>query len=87
MLMAMAFFIGTAVKSAPVNGLPRSVLKIPGLPCFAKASSRASMRKSASMVIDTRWPRTRRLASADHSTELRAAESLVSSAQSTTAAR
>jgi hypothetical protein len=38
-----------------------AVLKISGLPCFARASSSASTQKSACIVIDTRWLSTRRL--------------------------
>jgi hypothetical protein len=37
-----------------------SVLKIPGLPCFAKDSSSASTQNDASIVIDTRHDSTRR---------------------------
>ena len=38
-----------------------SVLKISGAPCLARASSTASMQKSASMLIDTRQDKTRRV--------------------------
>jgi len=38
-----------------------SVLKISGLPCFARASSTASMQKSVVIVIDSRQDSTRRL--------------------------
>jgi hypothetical protein len=38
-----------------------AVLKISGLPCFTSASSNVSTQNVASMVIDTRHDRTRRL--------------------------
>src|ERR1700704_2853457 len=48
------------------EGRPRelrtwSVLEISGLPCFAKASCSVSTQNAASIVIDTRHDRTRRL--------------------------
>jgi len=61
MLIAMALPSSRPVKSAPVNWLPWSVLKISGLPCLAIASSTASRQNSTSIVIDTRHDRTRRL--------------------------
>ena len=47
-------FSNTPVKRGEVNWLPWSVLKISGQPNRAKASSRASMQNSTSMVFDTR---------------------------------
>jgi hypothetical protein len=46
------------VNAAPVNWRPRSGLKMSGGPGFASASSTAAIRKSAAIVIATRWPRT-----------------------------
>ena len=43
------------------TGTAHTVLKISGLPWRARASSTASMQKSASSVIDTRQARTRRV--------------------------
>ena len=54
-------FFSTAVKSMEVNCDPWSVLKMPGLPCRASASSSASIQKAVSIVIDSRQDRTRRL--------------------------
>ena len=51
----------TLMKSVEVNWLPWSVLKIPGVPWRASASSTASMQKPASSVIDTGHARTRRV--------------------------
>src|SRR5271163_2637747 len=42
MLIEIWLAIKTLVKASLVNWLPWSVLKIPGVPCFAKASSNAS---------------------------------------------
>jgi hypothetical protein len=61
MLMAIPLLASTPVDAAPVNCEPWSVLKIAGLPCFASASSSVSMQNAASIVIDTRHDRTRRL--------------------------
>src|SRR5947208_15268855 len=61
MLIAMPFLISTPVKAAPVNCEPWSVLKVAGLPCFASASCNASTQNAASIVIDTRDDKTRRL--------------------------
>jgi hypothetical protein len=61
MLIAMPFLISTPVNAAPVNCEPWSVLKISGVPCFARASSSVSTQNAASIVIDTRHDRTRRL--------------------------
>ena len=61
MLIETPWFSSTLVKATLVNWLPWSVLKISGLPCLARASSSASTQKSASIVIDTRCARTRRL--------------------------
>ena len=61
MLIAMPFLISRPVNAAPVNCEPWSVLKTSGLPCLASASSNVSTQKAASMVIDTRHDRTRRL--------------------------
>ena len=61
MLIAMPFLISRPVNAAPVNCEPWSVLKISGLPCFTSASSNVSTQNAASMVIDTRHDRTRRL--------------------------
>ena len=61
MLIWMALSASRPVKAALVNWLPWSVLKISGLPCLARASSTASMQKSASMVIDSRQLSTRRV--------------------------
>jgi type 1 fimbria pilin len=62
MLIAMPLSASTPVKAAPVNCEPWSVLKISGLPCFAKASCSVSTQNAASIVIDTRHDSTRRLA-------------------------
>src|SRR5205823_2372116 len=51
-----------AGKAEPVNCEPWSVLNISGLPWRAKASSRVSTQKAASIVIDNRQDRTRRVA-------------------------
>ena len=53
MEMRMPLSCRTLVKVKLVNWLPWSVLKISGLPYFAKASSRAQTQKSASMVLDS----------------------------------
>src|SRR5271154_4761848 len=45
MLIEIWLAIKTLVKASLVNWLPWSVLKIPGVPCFAKASSNASTQK------------------------------------------
>ena len=45
-----------------MNWLPWSVLKIPGLPYFASASSRAATQNETSIVFDNRHARTARLA-------------------------
>ena len=57
---ADAFSHRTFVKAKLVNWLPWSVLKISGLPYFAKASSRALMQKSTSMVLESRRDSTSR---------------------------
>jgi hypothetical protein len=44
--------ISTPVKSALVNWLPWSVLKISGLPYRASASSSAATQNEASVVLD-----------------------------------
>jgi hypothetical protein len=49
------------VKASLVNWLPWSVLKISGVPQRCSASSRASMQKAVSIVIDTRQASTRRV--------------------------
>ena len=51
----------TPVKRGEVNWLPWSVLKISGRPNRVRASSRASMQNSASMVFDNRQDRTFRV--------------------------
>ena len=56
------------VKSMPVNWLPWSVLKISGLPYFAKASSRASTQNEASIVFDSRHDSPARLAQSINAT-------------------
>ena len=61
MLIAILFLISTPVNAAPVNWLPRSVLKISGLPWQARASSSVSTQNAASIVIDRRHDSTRRL--------------------------
>ena len=53
--------LSTPVKRGEVNWLPWSVLKISGRPNRAKASSRASMQNSTSMVFDTRQDSTFRV--------------------------
>jgi hypothetical protein len=60
MLMAIPASRSTLVKLWLVNCQPWSVLKTSGLPYRAIASSSASTRKSASMVIDSRQDSTRR---------------------------
>src|SRR6266705_2622757 len=57
-----AWLASRPVNAAPVNCDPWSVLKISGLPWRAKASSRVSTQKAASIVIDSRHDRTRRVA-------------------------
>jgi hypothetical protein len=54
--------ISTLVKSALVNWLPWSVLKISGLPYRASASSSAATPNEASIVFDSRHERIARLA-------------------------
>src|ERR1700680_5332948 len=61
MLIAMPWSASTPVKADPVNCEPWSVLEISGLPCFAKASCSVSTQNAASIVIDIRHDRTRRL--------------------------
>ena len=51
-LVTTRCFSSTPVKSTLVNWLPWSLLKMSGLPRLARASSSASMQKSASIVID-----------------------------------
>ena len=48
--------ISTPVKSALVNWLPWSVLKISGVPYFASASSRAATQNETSIVFDNTTP-------------------------------
>ena len=55
-------WISAPVKSALVNWLPWSVLKISGLPYLASASSSAATQNEASIVFDSRQDRTARLA-------------------------
>ena len=62
MLIAMALSVSAPVNAAPVNCEPWSVLKISGLPYFTKASCSVSTQNAASVVIDMRHDRTRRLA-------------------------
>src|ERR1035437_1289738 len=50
MLMEMLLAIRTRVKASLVNWLPWSVLKMSGVPCFARASSNASTQKAGSIV-------------------------------------
>jgi hypothetical protein len=52
----------TPVKRGEVNWPPWSVLKIPGRPNRARASSSASRQNSTSRVFDTRQDSTLRLA-------------------------
>src|ERR1700686_5344970 len=61
MLIAMPWSASTPVNADPVNCEPWSVLEISGLPCFAKASCSVSTQNAASIVIDIRHDRTRRL--------------------------
>jgi hypothetical protein len=53
--------ISTPMKSALVNRLPWSVLKISGLPYLASASSTAATRNETSIVFDSRQDRSARL--------------------------
>jgi hypothetical protein len=61
MLMAIPALSSTSVKAWLVNCEPWSKLKISGRPCLTIASSSASTQNDASMLIDTRQDRTRRL--------------------------
>ena len=61
----------TSVKRGRVNWLPWSVLKMPGRPNRDKASSSASMQKSASMVLLSRQDRTLRLCQSMMATKYR----------------
>jgi hypothetical protein len=63
--------INTSVKAAPVNWLPRSVLKISGLPQRANASSNASTQNEASSVFESRQDNTARLAQSMTATRYR----------------
>jgi len=51
----------SSTNAAQVNCTPWSVLKISGRPYVPMASCTASTQKSASIVIDRRHDRTRRL--------------------------
>ena len=53
--------ISTPMKSALVNRLPWSVLKISGLPWLASVSSSAATRNEMSIVFDSRQDRSARL--------------------------
>src|SRR5579875_2076035 len=70
MLMAMACPRRRPVKSALVNWLPWSVLKISGLPCFASASSTASRQNSTSIVIESRQAKDPAAEPVDHGGEI-----------------
>ena len=59
--MQTPWFISKPVKAAPANWLPRSVLKISGVPYLVIASSTASVQNSVSIEIDSRQASTRRL--------------------------
>jgi hypothetical protein len=61
----------TPVNRGEVNWLPWSVLKISGLPNRSRASSSASMQKSASIVFETRHDSTFRLAQSITATRYR----------------
>src|SRR3954447_4496616 len=60
----------TPVNRGEVNWLPWSVLKISGLPNRSRASSSASMQKSASIVFETRHDSTLRVAQSITATKL-----------------
>ena len=59
MLMAIVFFDSRPVKSALVNWLPWSVLKIAGF--LTSAASSASRQNATSSVMETCQESTRRL--------------------------
>ncbi len=63
--------LSTPTKSAEVNWLPWSVLKVSGLPQRARASSRASTQNEASRLFDSRQDSTRRLAQSITATRYR----------------
>jgi hypothetical protein len=63
--------VSTSVNRGEVNWPPWSLLKIPGLPNRASASSSAAMQKSTSMVFDNRQLRTRRVAQSITATRYR----------------
>jgi len=70
MLMAMPFLRSTAGEIGA--GELAALIRVEDfrLAMFRKASCSASMQNSASMVIDTRWLRTRRLNQSDHCNEI-----------------
>ncbi len=61
MLMVMPLSCNRPVKAVLVNWLPRSVLKVRGMPCRSSAYSTASMQKLTSMLIESRQASTLRL--------------------------